>query len=912
MLLNIQAKSQCNDQYQVINNIASIEKNNAFSDFQKLKAFYDLKKNADQCKLNSDTVYVNILERISNYEFKLKNYGNTLSYALLALKINKSAGKYSSTILAIKIYSILGHYYDQLLLFKKALAYYDSTIDVASNIPSAVNYLLDARVYKAYIYFRMGDFQKGVDESTLGLHLSSFIKDTVYYIRFLNQRAQSLFYQNDLQQANFDEDNAIKLAVSLSQTFQLASAYKTKALTAAKQQNFPLAEELFKTSVDQRILSKRYEVVASDYNDFGNFYRDSLHLYIKAKDCYFKAISYASKANDSVRLGMININLTRTFIYEHNYKEAEQNYLKEMQFLRLHDGDNFLYNPPASTINLLGNKHVIIRLLEDKTELLLREYGINENAKYLSTALQTARLTDSIITQTQHEQTGEQTKLYWRNETRQFYATVIEACCYDNNPTDAFFFMEKSRAVLLNDKLNEIDASSYLSKPDADKEEIYLTKILELQQKLSVFADTSKQYQQMQVELANVRNKLDVYDKYLEQQYPVYYEYKYLDSIPSLTQLQIYLAKTHQSFVHYFIGNTATYILGITANSTKLIRLSQKEFNKDHLAQFLQLCSNKSELNRHYDVFAALSDSIYATIFQPLNLPKGRTVICMDNIVIPFEALCTDTKGKDFLLNDHSFDYVYSARFLMKQFNNTAAAKGNFAGFAPVSFNSDLKVAELTNAATALQSSSSYYSNDKLFTHANATRDNFFKCAAAYSIVNIFSHAKADATDNEPVLYMQDSIIHLSELQRLNNPATKFVLLSACQTNVGKTATGEGIYSLARGFAAAGIPSVSATLWNADEETIYAISDSFNKYLSEGMNKDEALQKAKLDFINNNDKDKSLPYYWANMILIGNVDAIKLNSSSNNYIWLVITAIVLLICTIILLRKRSISHNHKS
>jgi CHAT domain-containing protein len=248
----------------------------------------------------------------------------------------------------------------------------------------------------------------------------------------------------------------------------------------------------------------------------------------------------------------------------------------------------------------------------------------------------------------------------------------------------------------------------------------------------------------------------------------------------------------------------------------------------------------------------------------------------------------------------------------MKQFNNTAAAKGNFAGFAPVSFNSDLKVAELTNAATALQSSSSYYSNDKLFTHANATRDNFFKCAASYSIVNIFSHAKADTTDNEPVLYMQDSIIHLSELQRLNNPATKFVLLSACQTNVGKTATGEGIYSLARGFAAAGIPSVSATLWNADEETIYAISNSFNKYLSEGMNKDEALQKAKLDFINNNDRDKSLPYYWANMILIGNVDAIKLSSSSNNYIWLVIAGIVLLICAIILLRKRSISHNHKS
>ncbi len=110
----------------------------------------------------------------------------------------------------------------------------------------------------------------------------------------------------------------------------------------------------------------------------------------------------------------------------------------------------------------------------------------------------------------------------------------------------------------------------------------------------------------------------------------------------------------------------------------------------------------------------------------------------MDNIVIPFEALCTDTKGKNFLLNDYSFDYVYSARFLMKRFNNPVA-KGNFAGFAPVSFNSNLRVAELTNAATALKSSSSYYSNDKLFTHEDTTRKNFFSYAASYSIVNIFS-----------------------------------------------------------------------------------------------------------------------------------------------------------------------------
>jgi len=155
------------------------------------------------------------------------------------------------------------------------------------------------------------------------------------------------------------------------------------------------------------------------------------------------------------------------------------------------------------------------------------------------------------------------------------------------------------------------------------------------------------------------------------------------------------------------------------------------------------------------------------------------------------------------------------------------------------------------------------------------------------------------------VLFMQDSLIHLSELQKLNKPATRLVLLSACQTNVGKNATGEGIYSLARGFAIAGIPSVAATLWKADEQTIYAISEKLNEYLSEGMPKDEALRKAKLYFIENNSAEKTFPYYWANMILIGNTDVIQFEQKNKfDYLWLMGTGLLVMASTIIIYFKR--------
>ena len=165
---------------------------------------------------------------------------------------------------------------------------------------------------------------------------------------------------------------------------------------------------------------------------------------------------------------------------------------------------------------------------------------------------------------------------------------------------------------------------------------------------------------------------------------------------------------------------------------------------------------------------------------------------------------------------------------------------------------------------------------------------------SCYSVVNVFSHALADTASMEPVLYMQDSVIHLQELQLINHTATQLVMLSACQTNVGRNATGEGIYSLARGFAAAGIPAVSATLWKADEEAIYLISQKMNEYLAAGMRKDDALQKAKLFLMQKGGKEKLLPYFWANMILVGKGDPINLthqHTKAGIWPWIAIIAL---------------------
>lgn len=895
----------------IFEQIRNLDFVNSKSTLEKLKIFYAIKAKIETTNPFNDSAYILVLLKISKYEFKAhNNLTSSINSATIALSICKKLKGENFKELKVNCYYNLGFYFQKLMLYPKAISYYDTVTSLCKrNFIDTNYYQIASYYYKADVYFFLGDYQKVIEESGLGINLSLNYKDTSYYTYFLNRIAQALTYENKLHEASHTIQNAIIVSSKIKDQNELTNSYKILGYIYEKKQVFDSALFFFKLSLRLRDKSEDYQQSVNDYIDLGNFYLNNFKNYQEAIKCYQLAFMFANKIeyliDKLLKLSLVNLNIGETNLLQKKYTNASKLFLQSFSNLDINLHNDIKESPLTIQLSKVSNKDLVIVLMNDKTNLLLQLYNTNHDKTFLAACIQSAIVTDSVITQIRHEQLGEQSKLYWRDKTRDFYTVALEACHLANRPDLAFYFMEKSRAVLLNDKLNELNAASYLSKSDEAKQENYQIKIVELEQKLSSLNDTSKDYELLQLQYLSVKNDFEQFIKFLEQKYPVYYQYKYADDVPSLQQLQSYLKQNSQSFVDYFSADTATYILSVTPLSSKLIKLPQKDFNKEKLVQLLQLCANKEALMNRYDSFALLSYSIYKSIFQPLQLAKGRIIICADDVVVPFDALCTDRTGQNFLLNDYIFSYVYSARFLLKPYNNPKAT-GNFLGFAPVSFAPYLSVQPLLNAADALKASAKSYSNEKLFTYQNATKNNFFTYCSSYSIVSVFSHARADTSENEPVLFMQDSLIHLSELQSLRNPATQLVLLSACQTNVGKNATGEGIYSLARGFATAGIPSISATLWKADEQAIYSISEKFNKYLSEGMTKDKALQKAKLDFIQSNSgSDKLLPFYWANMIIIGNANAIDLSTNnSNSYLLMIILVVVLILITALIIYFR--------
>ena len=106
------------------------------------------------------------------------------------------------------------------------------------------------------------------------------------------------------------------------------------------------------------------------------------------------------------------------------------------------------------------------------------------------------------------------------------------------------------------------------------------------------------------------------------------------------------------------------------------------------------------------------------------------------------------------------------------------------------------------------------------------------------------------------------------------------VVLSACESGLGKEMGGEGLIGLTRAFQYAGARSVMASLWKISDRTTAELMVRFYKHLKAGLPKDEALRAAQMELIHGpiqvkNEKgeveeiDASAPYYWAAFQIYG-------------------------------------------
>ena len=872
---------------------------------KKFQEVISLQQQFISCHYPKDSVYARILHRLGVYQYQLKKDLNScIQNTREAIYINRGIGKTVKPSFVANSYTNLGLYYKQLQFYKEALMSFDSAIYFAGQFKNQEYFILQSRLQRSNIYFRLGDFVKSIDEATLGLQIAVNTRDSSFQTQLLNERAQALVNMQGFGLAS--TDLALSRSILKTQQFVediLADNYRLQANLYKSKGDLKNSFAYYLKAIESRKLLGNTPELADDFIETGNFLSVQQKNYKEALAWYQKALLIINKENNVVAKTQVLNNIGAL------YKETGQpgkalEYYQQALTVFVNGFSNMAVtaNPVEQQLKLTADRQLLFILLANKAEAFLLQFLATKNKTLLAEANKVFLLTDKVIDEMRYDQDAEPTKLYWRKRTRIFFSNAIAAAFELGDNETLFYFMEKSRAILLNDKLNELGAHAYLPVTELATEQGFRVRILSLQQQFSLLNTTDRNYNTVQQALLTVKNDFEKFIRDLEKKFPIYYQYKYSGINVDIGKLKNYVAEKKASYISYFETDTVLYAITVSAKEVKVFKLYFAAFKSD-AARFLELAASKILLNNNYPEFLVLARRMHDKLFAPLGISGSRIILSPDELLLPFDAFVKDENTKNYLLYNYSFSYAYSASYLLKNIQPENKTAGNFLGIAPEIFAGRFSLADLKGSAQSVTKMKQGFSSSAVLTDHLATRANFLSKAVGYRLLHIYAHAIADSTVSEPRLFLSDSAIGLSELQLIQRLPAQLVFLAACETNAGKQQNGEGIYSLARGFAAAGVPAIVATLWKADNEAMYQLSESFYRYINEGKPKDEALRLAKIEFVRSGTKEHELPFYWASTVMLGNSEPVGF-STSFNYWYLFFGAIPVLLFILFWYRRK--------
>ncbi|MBE7170761.1 MAG: CHAT domain-containing protein [Williamsia sp.] len=549
--------------------------------------------------------------------------------------------------------------------------------------------------------------------------------------------------------------------------------------------------------------------------------------------------------------------------------------------------DSLVERNPGSFYGM-RNSFLLFDILQAKGRALVQRFSLSGRAHELENALAAYSAALKLAGHVERGYHSDDAKLFLEQNASQAYKESVETCLRlyaltkkKSYLTKAFNFTENSKASVLQTDLHELELNSMGSLPgSAIREQSRLrASIARLNLQINKTADSASGVLQDSLHSEEIR--LSSLQDRLENE-PGYYQQKFSTKEISVDSIRKAILLNDEALLSYYYYGGKLVIFYITKDSFGSCSATADRALFNDIAAFRRELNAAGAADRK--LLSLLATTLYKRLVEPVaNKIRGKHKLLIvpynELSYVPFEALSPPGENKP-LLYAYAVSYNYSANFLSRQ--NLAPARYQVLAMAPFS-----RVAgagylpQLTYSRQEVEAL-----RGRVLVDQEATKQAFMLQYNQYPVVHLATHAVVN--DSVPLQsYIEFYNAHAgsnasghrlyeTEVYNLSMSKSRLVVLSACETGNGQLIKEEGIMSLCRAFAYAGCKSVITSLWKADDASTAFIMKQVHVYLKKGLPKDEALQKAKIDYLENDGIDTryKTPAYWAHLVLIGNSEPI--------------------------------------
>jgi CHAT domain-containing protein/Flp pilus assembly protein TadD len=831
--------------------------------------------------LKDDTAIASSLNNIGLVQRELGNNESAITHFKKSLSIREKQGdKAGIALLMCSLGSVevaQGNY-------KEALEHYQTGIQIYQTLGNKAQ-MANALGTLGQIYDSQGNYRLALESYQKSLKLYEQTEQKTGVTHILNMIGNLHYAQGNSNVALDYLNKALRLEEESKDKRDIANTLvvlgdhytregdNEKALTYY-QKSLTIAEEIQQRYLSSLLLNKIANVQAG----MGNFEM--------AKTTLEQSLEISKQIDNKVAITG-SLNSIGTIHYK------QQNYVQAMDFAER----------SVVLAKTVGERSV---LWESLSNLGKAQAALNEPDKAIRSFENAIQTIESLRVDVAGAEEDKQR--FFENKLTPYHLIVDLLLHKSGSEPAALAYAERAKSRVLLEVLQSgrINIAGALTSDELDQERTLNQKLISLNRevqkaKLDQKLNDSRQ-KELTASLDKARLDLEQFRTNIYAAHPELKIHRGESEVITPEALNKLLSDPKEAFLEYVVTQEKTFLFVISKEENKVsvdTNVFTINVKQNELASCISNFRNQmADRKPNFRAEAAALHNLLITPASEILKTKHNLVIVPDDVLweLPFQALLS---GKDrYLLEDYSLYYVPSLTVLnemkknRKQKQNSVAinlfAMGNPAlgtktreNVKEIFRNANLD--PLPQAEKEVQELAKLYGIDQsaIYIGSNAREDRVKNEASKYHVLHFASHG---LLNNATPLYSQillaqndaqqeDGLLEAWEILNLKLNAD-LVVLSACDTALGKIEKGEGMIGLTWALFVAGVPNTVVSQWTVDSSSTTELMIQFHKklklLLSDSTSRTpipDALRAAALNLLKTDEYRH--PFYWAPFVVIG-------------------------------------------